>query len=84
MSWYDFALLILLSNQLPDDKILDWSKLKQIAEDVLSAFKTGKKVPYRIKNIVRKGKIAFYKQFLVFSRFQQLYVCTASKCGIEW
>ena len=22
-------------NQLPDDKILDWSKLKQIADDIL-------------------------------------------------
>ena len=24
-----------LLNQLPDDKILDWSKLKQIADDIL-------------------------------------------------
>ena len=27
-SWYIF-------NLLPDDKILDWSKLKQIADDIL-------------------------------------------------
>ena len=29
-------------NPLPDDKILDWSKLKQIADDILSAFKVKK------------------------------------------
>ena len=26
-------------NPLPDDKILDWSKLKQIADKILRAFK---------------------------------------------
>ena len=26
-----------LFNQLPDDKILDWSKLKQIADDILKS-----------------------------------------------
>ena len=25
-------------NPLPDDKILDWSKLKQIADDILKCF----------------------------------------------
>ena len=44
-----------------------------------------KKVPYRVENIVRKGEIACYKQFLLFSqRFPQLYVFSASKCGIVW
>ena len=32
--------LLSLINPLPDDKILDWSKLKQIAEYISSAFKT--------------------------------------------
>ena len=27
---------MLLFNPLPDDKILDWSKLKQITDDILS------------------------------------------------
>ena len=37
---------------------------------------------YRIeKNIVRKGEIACYKQFLLFSQcFPQLYIFSASKC----
>ena len=27
-------------NSLPDDKILDWSKLKQIADDIVNRFQT--------------------------------------------
>ena len=27
--------MLLTLNSLPDDKVLDWSKLKQIAEDIL-------------------------------------------------
>ena len=70
---------------LPDDKILDWSKLKQIADHILKCIKSGKQVPYRVENIVIKGEIACYKQLLFFSQcFPQLYVFSASKCGIVW
>ena len=42
-----------------------------------------KYVPYRVENIVRKGEIAWYKQFLLFSQcFPQLYIFSASKCVI--
>ena len=42
-------------------------------------------VPYRIENLVRKGEIASYKQFLLFSPcFPQLYIVSVSKCGIVW
>ena len=42
-------------------------------------------MPYGVENIVRKGKIACYKQFLIFSQcFPQLYICSASKCDIVW
>ena len=34
-------------NSLPDDKILDWSKLKQIADAILSAFKMKNKCHIR-------------------------------------
>ena len=54
-------------NPLPDDKILDWSKLKQIADDILNCIYNGKEVPYRVKNIVRKGENACYKQKISFS-----------------
>ena len=34
---------------------------------------------------MRKGEIACYKQFLLFSQcFSQLYIFSASKCGIVW
>ena len=43
----------------------------------------GKNVPYRVENIVRKGEIACYKQFLLFSQwFLQLYIFSALKCSI--
>ena len=43
-------------NSLPDDKILDWSKLKQIADDILKCIW----MKYRVEKIVRKGDIAIY------------------------
>ena len=36
-----------------------------------------------VENIVRKGEIACYKQFLLFSKcFPQLYIFSESKCGL--
>ena len=62
-------------NPLPDDQILDWSKLKEIADNILKCIQNEKKEPYSIENIVRKGEIAYYKQFLLFSQcFPQLYI----------
>ena len=39
-SHYNFPYFInmVLFNPIPDDKILDWSKLKQIADDILKCF----------------------------------------------
>ena len=42
-------------------------------------------MPYSVENFVRKGEIACYKQFLLFSQcFLQLCIFSASKCGIVW
>ena len=72
-------------NPLPDDNILDWSKLKKIADDIFKFIQNGKQVQYRVVNVVRKGEIACYKQFLLFSQcFLQLYIFSASKCNIVW
>ena len=39
----------------------------------------------RVENIVDKGEIACYKQFLLFSQgFPKLYIFSASKCDIVW
>ena len=80
--WYHFFLL----NPLPDEKNFRlWSKLRQIADDILKCILNGKQVPCRVENIVRKGEIACYKQFLLFSQcFLQLYIFNASKCSIAW
>ena len=43
-------------NPLPDDKSLDWSKLKQSADDNFEL----------VENTVGKGEIAHYEQFLLF------------------
>ena len=45
-------------NLIPDDKIIDWSKLKQLQTTFQSAYKMKKLVPYRVENCVRKGEIA--------------------------
>ena len=72
-------------NPFPNNKILDWSNLKQIANNILKCIKNENWVPHRIENIVRKGKIACYKQFLLFLQcFPQLYIFSVSKCGIVW
>ena len=72
-------------NPLPDNKILDWSKLNSVADNILKRIYNEKQVPYRVENIVRKGEIACYKQFLLFTQcFPQQYIFSASKCGIVW
>ena len=48
-----------------DDKILVWSKLKQIADDIIKCIQNKKN---RVENIGRKGEIACFKQFLFFSQ----------------
>ena len=72
-------------NPLPDDKMLNWFKLKQTVDDILKCIYNGKYVAYKVENIARKREIACYKQFLLFSQcFLQLYVFNASKCSIVW
>ena len=40
---------------------------------------------YKVENIVRRGEIAFYKQFLLFLQcFPHLYIFSAPECGIVW
>ena len=43
-------------NPLPDDKLLDWFKLKQTASDILKSVHNEKSVPYRVENIVGKRR----------------------------
>ena len=52
-------------NPLPDDKILDWSKLKQFADDDFKFDENSRKFSKRVENTLDKGEIARYEQFLL-------------------
>ena len=53
-------------NPLPDDKILDWSKLKQSADNNFEFDVNSKNFSKLVENTVGKGEIARYEQFLLF------------------
>ena len=53
-------------NPLPDDKILDSSKLKEFADDNFKFEENGRKFSKRVENTTGKGEIARYEQFLLF------------------
>ena len=73
------------SNPLPDNKILDWSKLKQSAEENFEFDVDSRKFSKLVENTVGKGEIARYEQFLLFPQcFQKDYFLGASRvllCG---
>ena len=53
-------------NPLPNDKILDWSKLKAFADDKSNVTEKLMFVLRRVENIVGKGENAGYEHFLLF------------------
>ena len=52
-------------NSLPNDKFLDWSKFKALADNV-SVTKKLKFVLERVENIMGEGENAGYQHFLLF------------------
>ena len=72
-------------NPLPDDKILDSSKLKEFADDNFKFNENGRKLSKWVENTVGKGEIARYEQFLLFPQcFQKVCFPRASKGAIVW
>ena len=68
------------SEPFPKRQILDTSKLKEFADDDLKFAEIGRKFSKWSENIVGKGEIARYKQFLLFPQcFQE--TCTADTIG---
>ena len=62
--------LALIFNSLPNDKILDWSKLKAFADDKINVNQKLKSDMGRIENIVGEGR----KQWLpAFSPFPTMF-----------
>ena len=67
---------VVLSKPFPKRQILDFSKLKEFADDNFKFYKNGGKFSKRVENNVGKGEIARYEQFLLFPQcFQK--TCTA-------
>ena len=66
-------------------QILDSSKLKEFADDNFKFEENGRKLSKEVENTVRKGEIARYDQFLIFSQcFQKTCFPGALKSVIVW
>ena len=75
---------LVVNQPFPKQQILDSSKLKEFADDKFRFDENDKKFSKKVENIVVKGEIACYKQFLRFSQCFFLKTCTAdmSKPGL--
>ena len=70
-------------NSLPNDKILDWSKLKAFADNKINVTEKLNFLLERVENIVGKGENAGYQHFLLFPQcFQQDPYTGRSKLGL--
>ena len=71
-------LLRIVFNSLPNNTILDQSKLKAHADDKITGTEKMKFVLGRVENIVGKGENAGYQHFLLFPQCFQKASCTGS------
>ena len=59
-------------NPFPNDKMLDYSKLKEFADNNFKFDENSRMFSKWVENTVGKGEIARYEQFLLFSQcFQE-------------
>ena len=72
-------------NLVPNNKTLDWSKLKGLADDKLLAAQMVKSVFHRAENIEGKGENASYQHFLLFPHcFERAFSSGLLKIQIVW
>ena len=72
-------------NSLPNDKILDWLKLKAFADDKKNVTEKLKFVLEKVENILGKGENAGYQHFLLFPQcFQKPTFPEMLKVGVMW
>ena len=72
-------------NSFPNDKILDWSKMKEFAANKIILTKNLKFASGRGQNIVGKGENAGYQHFLLFPRcFLNATLSGSLQVGIVW
>ena len=75
----------ILLYSLPNDKILDLSKLKAFADDKMNVPKKSKFALGRVENIAGKGENFGYQRFLLFPQcFQKATLLGSLKVRIEW
>ena len=75
----------MLVNSLPNDNVLDWSKLEAFADDKGNLNEKLKLVSRRIENIVGKGEFAGYQHFLLFPQcFEKPSLSGSLKVGTVW
>ena len=74
--WKIFAIFFtIMLNPLPNDKILELTKLKAFADDKLDIAKMRTSLFNRVENTVGKGENAGYQHFLLFSKcFHSLFL----------
>ena len=78
-------LWFLTFNSLPNDKFIDWSKLKDLADNKINATEKLKFLLGRVENIVGKGENAGHQHFLLFLQcFQKASLPGSLKVGIVW
>ena len=58
-------------NSLPNDKILDYSNFKALANDKINLTNNLKLVLRMVQNILRKGENDGYQYFLLFPKYFQ-------------
>ena len=69
---------------LPNDKILDWSKLKEFADINFEIDENSRKFFKRLENTVGRGEFARYEQFLLFPlRFQKTCIADTRACLVK-
>ena len=70
-------------NSLPNDKILDLTKFKALADDKSNVAKIIISLIDRVENIVGKGENAGYQHFLLFPQYFQIAFSSGSlKVGL--
>ena len=79
------VLSLWLTKLMTRQPILDWSKLKQSADNNFKFDENSRKFSKQVENTVGKGEIARYEQFLLFPQcFRKACFPGASKGVIVW
>ena len=68
---------VLFFNPFPNDKLLDSSKPKELADDNFEFIVNGRNFSERVENTVGTGENACFEQFLLFSK------CFQKTCTVD-